>query len=332
MFSRSGFGRQMGWPKVSLVLVVGAALVGVVALPTEVASATTDTVSTCARSGPGSLPTVVADAGSGDTVTFSVTCPASSPIKIARTIDINRNLTIDGPGASEIVVSGKNAVQDFDIASAVTAKISGITIESGYTSASGGGILNSGTLTVTGSTVSGNSAATYGGGIYSTGYLTVINSAISNNQAVGNDVYGGGGGIGNGGNTMSVVGTTFAGNSAEFGGAISSGEDATVTDSILTGNTATEDGGAFFSSGGSGSGCGGGTDVFAYSTLTDNTAAEGGAAYVVNNLGIENSTISNNTATSADGGGLALTCDGYGGVSNSTVSNNSRQTVVNTTS
>lgn len=100
-------------------------------LPGQVAGAATDVVSNCSGSGVGSLPAVVAAAASGDTIKFSVDCPTSSPITLSSTIDIDTNLTIDGPGASELVVSGNNTVEVFDVASGVTATFSGITIKDG---------------------------------------------------------------------------------------------------------------------------------------------------------------------------------------------------------
>ncbi len=66
----------------------------------NIASAATDTVTTCSGdvTVPGSLPYEVANAAPGDTITFSVSCPPTSPIILSSTIDINTNLTIDGPG------------------------------------------------------------------------------------------------------------------------------------------------------------------------------------------------------------------------------------------
>jgi predicted outer membrane repeat protein len=212
-----------------------------------VASAANDVVSDCNGSGAGSLPAVVAAATSGDTITFSVTCPSSSPITLASTIDINTNLTIDGPGASELVVSGNNAVEDFDVPSGVTATISGISIEDGNND-DGGGIVNSGTLTVTNSMISGNtSSGLYGGGIYNNeGTLTVTDSTLSNNNAVER-----GGAIYSIEGNLTIVDITVSGNTSDLGGGIYNGTDGmtSITDSTISGNSAEANGGGVYNVG-----------------------------------------------------------------------------------
>ena len=194
-------------------------------LPARVAEAATDVVTTCSGSAstPGSLPYEVTNALSGDTIAFSVSCPTTSPIDLASTIDINENLTIGGPGPSTMVVSGGGSVEVFDVESGATAAtISGLTIEDGSTESggggpggggidndgtlmlidstlsdnmaggllggNGGGIENDGTLTVTGSTLSGNTAITHahtGGGINNDGILTLTDSTLSDNESMG---------------------------------------------------------------------------------------------------------------------------------------------------
>ena len=68
----------------------------------------------------------------GDTITFKpgLSCPAESPITLTSTISISQNLTITGPGASTMMVSGDNAVEVFAVNSG-TVTISGLTIENG---------------------------------------------------------------------------------------------------------------------------------------------------------------------------------------------------------
>jgi hypothetical protein len=147
----------------------------------------------------GTLRYWLANAASGDTIVFSVTgtitldCtdPGDGPLVISQ------NLTISGPGAANLAISGglpsAYACQVFVVNTAVTATISGVTIENGICSyspmspmcLSGGGIQNSGTLTVSNSTLSGNSAGVgeLGGGIFNYGgTLTVSNSTLSGNS------------------------------------------------------------------------------------------------------------------------------------------------------
>src|SRR5262245_19053306 len=100
-------------------------------------------------------------------------------------LTIDKDLTIPGPGADVITVSGNNASRVFEVVPAVTVAISGLTIADGRPvggTAQGGGILNRGTLVVIGSTLSGN-AAYVGGGIYTQGALTLTNSTLSGNNA-----------------------------------------------------------------------------------------------------------------------------------------------------
>ncbi len=114
--------------------------------------------------------------------------------------------------------------------------------EEGY----GGGIYGAGgTLTVTGSTITGNFASLWGGGIDGGG--TITNSTISGNTAGGGNDHrpGSGGGIFGGG---TIRNSTISGNTAwgddfkgpGLGGGINSPGTTTITNSILSYNSATE--------------------------------------------------------------------------------------------
>jgi large repetitive protein len=224
------------------------------------------TVTNTNDSGFGSLRDAMANAVSGDTINFSLASPAT--ITLASTLTVNTSLTISGPGASNVAISGGNAVQVFSIGGGTTVNISGVTIENGnnsngnsyYGSASGGGIANAGTLTLDNCAVSGNSANVsnfgfnanaYGGGIYNTGTLTISNSTISGNSAnVGGFAYyadGYGGGIANTG-TLTLLNSTISGNSASvgsfslqisiFGGGIANTGTLTLSNTTISGNSA----------------------------------------------------------------------------------------------
>jgi hypothetical protein len=176
----------------------------------------TITVSNTNDSGPGSLRQAIADAASGDTINFTVT---GTIMLTSGTLTIDKDLTISGPGASYLAISGSDAFQVFLVDYSVTTTIAGLTIENGNSSSVGGGIYNRGTLFLTNSTVSGNSASTAlggaGGGILNlgTGTLTVTNSTISGNAAYS------GGGIDNAGGMLTVTNSTISGNTAVSGGA-----------------------------------------------------------------------------------------------------------------
>ncbi len=255
---------QAGLRLIAASLVVGLASVAVAVVPAQVASAATDVVTTCASTGTGSLPVVVGAAGSGDTITFQsgLTCPPTSPITLTSTLTISQSLTITGPGASKMAVSGGNAVEVFGVNSG-TMTISGLTIEYAHSAGgNGGGIYNNGTLTLAGMVLSGN-VASFGGGIYndSGGVLIVSNSTLS-------------------------------GNSAEAGGGIFSDGTTYVSNSTLTGNSAADAGGIWSD----------GTTNVSNSTLTDNHASKGGGAILVSggSVTVNNSTLSDNGAEGID--------------------------------
>src|SRR5262249_25177569 len=114
-------------------------------------------------SGSGSLRAEIAAGSSGDTIVFAPSLDGQTITLTTGVLDINKSLTIQGPGASQLTVSGNHSSTVFQVEPITQVTLSGLTISNG----SGGGILNSGygaTLTVSGCTLSGNSA-TDGGGI-----------------------------------------------------------------------------------------------------------------------------------------------------------------------
>ncbi len=132
---------------------------------------------------------------------------------------MTKNLTIDGPGAAHLTISGNNAVRVLQV-NGSTLALDGVTITAGNNAGGqGGGIYIHDTkskLTFTNSVVSGNSAAS-GGGIFTWhgGSLTVINSTISGNQATGS-----GGGIYTQNGVTTVTNSTISDNSGSPGGGI----------------------------------------------------------------------------------------------------------------
>jgi hypothetical protein len=236
--------------------------------------AATFTVANLNDSGAGSLRQAILDANlaaGADMIDFAAGLTGTITLMSALP-QITSDVTINGPGAAVVEVSGASSFQVFNIASGVTASISGLTISNGR-SANGGGIANAGALTVTNSTFSGNSAvgtgasgggidnnlgtvmitnstfsgnsAFAGGGIANDeGTLTVTNSTLSGNSA------GGGGGISNVLGTVTITNSTISGNSANFGGGIANDEGTlTVTNSTLSGNSAASFGGGIISDG-----------------------------------------------------------------------------------
>lgn len=121
------------------------------------------TVTNTNDSGAGSLRDAIAAANPGDTINFSVT----GTITLGSTLTITKDLTISGPSASSLAISGNNTFRVFLLTATVA--ISGITIEYGRSyNDVGGGIVNTGTLTISDGMFSGNTGYN-GGGIFNTG-------------------------------------------------------------------------------------------------------------------------------------------------------------------
>ncbi len=195
-----------------------------------------------------------ANANPGSTIIFASSLNGQI-IALSNTLGITAGMTIQGPGANQLTISGGNAVEVFWVNNTLpssTVTISGLTIANGngHTGPGGlggGGIFNSGTLTVKNCTFSGNTAPNgVGGGILNEGALTVTNSTFTDNSAAEQ-----GGGIYNESN-LTLTSSTFSGNTAEAGGGIGNTAPLTVSDSTFSGNSATagNEGGGIFNSGG----------------------------------------------------------------------------------
>jgi hypothetical protein len=171
----------------------------------------------------------------GDTINFSVT----GEITLTGALPaITQNVTITGPGANQLTISGSGSLGVFTTTSGTTVNISGLKISGGnYGSAGGGAINSSGSLTVTGCEFANNSAATAGGAIVAAGSLTVSNSTFTNNSALD-----GTGGAIDASAGLVLANSTFSGNSAfgtgfSAGGAVYAGGTVTITNNTFYGNT-----------------------------------------------------------------------------------------------
>ncbi len=188
---------------------------------------------------------------------------------------ITGSVTLSGPGANELSVSGNDSGRVFEIAAGQVA-ISGLTITDGQeVAANGGGILvdagaalNLDQVVVANNSAFADSAGNYGngGGIENDGSLTVTQSLFTNNVASGGEYAApitgpitegsAGGAIDSQGPLLTVTNCAFLGNQAVGpstgtgegnGGAINSSSAATFTNSSFNGNEAlgrTTNGGA----------------------------------------------------------------------------------------
>jgi hypothetical protein len=274
------------------------------------------TVTNTLDSGTGSLRADLTAAHKGDTIVFNI--PKSDPgyastgvwtiTLTSGELDITKNLTITGPGAANLTISGNHASRVFELSSATKpqASLSGMTISNGVgafapgssqqNDGSGGAILNQGTLTISNSILSGNSAP-HGGAIHNDGTLTVTGCILTDNSA-GN--YGFGGAIENN-VTLTVSASTLSYNSAYYGGGIFNGGTATVNSgTMLSHNSGTHGGGIFNMSGTVArltiDGC----------TLSDNSAFIGGGIFDSSGpVMVSACTLTGNSAT-VEGGGIYL--------------------------
>src|SRR5262249_28430102 len=126
----------------------------------------TFTVENLADSGPGSLRQAVLDANANPGADLIVFAPSTSGGTIALTggeLSVTGDLTIDGPDADRLTVSGNHASRVFDISANTTVTIAGMTMIDGLANGSaptlpsiGGGILNFGNLTLSSVVLSDN--------------------------------------------------------------------------------------------------------------------------------------------------------------------------------
>jgi hypothetical protein len=239
------------------------------------AGAATLNVTSLTDSGPGSLRDTIAAANSGDTILFSVTGTISLT---TGELVISKNLVVDGPGATNLIVEriavGAPISRVFNVTSG-TVIISDLTIRRGFAQLDGGGIRNEATLTLNRCTVSDNRTRIgEGGGIYNSGTLTLNDCAIDRNRAAfesmsfgsGGGIYsegsltlnncsffnnlatsGGGGAVSSEAN-LSVTSCSFRFNIALSGGAIDNSAMATVANTSFTGNDASNGGGGAIAS------------------------------------------------------------------------------------
>lgn len=160
------------------------------------------TVTSTADSGAGSLRAAVAAAQSGDRIQFAPAL-ANQTINLNSRVEIapGKNITLDGTGAANLKISGRNATQillvnsNVDFITNVTIK--NLAFENGYSANQGGAILveNKGSLTLDSVKFNNNVADKGGGAVFSLWdtNLTVLNSQFDGNKAVaGNDERGAG--------------------------------------------------------------------------------------------------------------------------------------------
>jgi CSLREA domain-containing protein len=221
-------------------------------------------------------------------------------------------MTITGPGADKLTISGNNQSRIFTVNTADGLNtISGLTVTGGNGASSvlqrfGGGICNLGDLLLVDCTITGNSALR-GGGVYTYGTLTMRGCTISNNTALDS----GGGGV-DSSLSASMTNCTISGNHSDRAaggnaGGVSNARGAmTISNCTITGNTAAGSKG----SGGVRSGAfgGAGSITVRNSIIAGNTGTGGATADVSDASGA--TTISEGFNLIGDGAGSSSFVNG----------------------
>ena len=227
-----------------------------------------------------SLREAIAAAGDGDSVLFAL--PGGSPWTITLTgalgqLSLTQDITLTGPGATQLAISGGNLVRVMTVQAGATVTISGLTLRNGEAKSSGdkhGGCLKVlGTATVSASRfescqawnggVSSNTPGGDGGGVY-----VAVGGVFTGSLLVfSGDVAGVGGGA-------LAPPTVFAGG---FGGGLANAGSATLTQTTVSGCTAGAGGGPYGPGGGGGgiANLTGGVLRIDASTLTGNRTGDG---------------------------------------------------------
>lgn len=161
------------------------------------------TVTTAADSGPGSLRDTIAAAGPGDVVNFSPALSGST-IVFGSEIVIDKDLTIQGPGAANLTLDGGEATRIFHI-TADYADLSGLTLANGLAD-TGGAVLMDGLGLVLSDCVFLDNTAL--GVDYDDG------PGVESLEAGGGDGDGRGGALQQNGGYVSIFRTTFEDNHA----------------------------------------------------------------------------------------------------------------------
>ena len=270
----------------------------------------------------------------GDSIDFSVT--GTINLTNLGHLVINKNLTINGPGAGLLTINAFDPTPDtnngngsrvFQIddgnnGTLIDVEITGLTLTGGDVTGLGGAIFCSENLSINESIVTGNAMVASGqsnqngGGIYHLfGTLALTDCTISNNVAGFQ-----GGGIFSNLGSMTITRCTISGNSIIGLGAAGGGlwcSSATVTQSTISGNSAATGGGIFTA----------GQLTVVESTISGNSGADGGGiSQSQGDLTISSSTLSGNMV-GRNGGGIR-SVSGSLTVRHSTISGNAADTAI----
>ncbi|MGB7161340.1 MAG: calcium-binding protein [Tepidisphaeraceae bacterium] len=170
-------------------------------------------------SGAGSLRQAIADAANGDTIDLS---SRSGTIALATRIWIDKSISVIGPGASALTLSGRNVNQVFFIDKITEAvSIAHLTIADGRSDSYGAAIDSRGnSLRLEHLVVRDNVSIDAGGGVRASGHLTMVGCRFTGNRVVPSPTNGSadGGALFFAGVAAEISGCTFDANSVDCSG------------------------------------------------------------------------------------------------------------------
>jgi predicted outer membrane repeat protein len=307
-------------------------------------SAATLTVTSTLDNGAGSLRATISSAAPGDVIHFDPFLNGQV-ILLASQLTTTRELTIEGPGADQITISGGNRTRIIFASAPLT--LVGVTLKSGL--GDGGALLvMRARASVSRCNFVDNAAPNgLGGAIQNPGSpVEFSHCKFSRNTATGFGL--GGVFFGSPDAAVTMTDCIFTDNSAHDGGAIFADAELTLVRCVFTGNSIPTDGiagavfnpyptfitGCVFTGNSAGEGGEGGALFLGDGIIRDSLIAgnavgstsqedaQGGGIWNFGTLRIENSTIANN-ASGAQSQGAGIYNDGVLVLDNSTVSGNS---------
>ena len=265
-------------------------------------------------SGPGSLREGLMLIADGGTITFDPALAGGSIGLTSGQLAIDSSVTIDGPDASLVTVSGGGVSRVFQVAAGAVVAINDLVISDGAGAPQGGGILNYGNLSldrviVTNNTESSAGPASFnlgGGGIYNGdgSTLNLTDSTVSNNATLNQP---GGGIFAFFNSTINISGSTISGNvGADVAGGLRSLSNVNIINSTFSGNTSTvwHGGGIFHTDG---------ALTVTHSTFSGNNAPAGTASGIlVATFGAPATATLTNNVLEGNGGAFACAIEGGG--------------------
>jgi hypothetical protein len=278
------------------------------------------TVTNLNDAGAGSLRDAIATTPAGGTVDFQPGMTGTILLTSGE-LAITQNVTISGPGASVLTVSGNSASRVFDVTAPVTVAISGLSITGGSAPQGGGVFIAGGSVSLLADNLFSNAAGSTGasgsgaGVFIAGGTVSIVDTEIANNHVTSPWFFAAsGGGIYVAAGTVAINSSTLQGNQAaggpgssipprpggpgEGGGMFVAGGMVSVQNSTFASNRAIGGQGSTNPIGGAFGGAG-----------------EGGGMFVAGGIvSVQNSTFGSNLARGGNGGaGLVGHPGGAGG-------------------